>query len=57
MDFKREKAWLEILNGIADFRGAADIVAQDIVESAKNRIATIKRIVDVNENSGILKQS
>jgi hypothetical protein len=29
----------------------------DIVESAKNRIATIKRIVDVNENWGVLNQS
>jgi hypothetical protein len=29
----------------------------DIVESAKNRIATIKRIVDVNENWGGPKQS
>jgi hypothetical protein len=49
MDFKKD--WQEILNGIADLPlELQDIVAQDIVESAKNRIATIKRIVDVNEN-------
>jgi len=51
MDFKKEKTWLEILNGIADLPlELQDIVAQDIVESAKNRIATIKQIVDAREN-------
>ena len=51
MDFKKEKAWLEILYGIADLpMGLQEIVFVDIVESAKNRIATIKRIVDANEN-------
>lgn len=51
MNFKKEKAWLEILNEIADLPlELQDIVAQDIVESAKNRIATIKRIVEANEN-------
>ena len=51
MDFKKEKAWLEILCGIADLpMGLQEIVFVDIVESAKNRIATIKRIVEANEN-------
>ena len=49
MDFKKE--WQEILNGIADLPlELQDIVAQDIVESAKNRIATIKRIVEADKN-------
>ena len=51
MDFKKEKACLEILNGIADLPlELQDIVFEDIVESAKNRITTIKRIVDATEN-------
>jgi hypothetical protein len=51
MDFKKEKAWLEVLCGIADLPLALqDIVFEDILESAKNRIATIKRIMDVSEN-------
>ena len=51
MDFKKEKAWLEVLCGIADLPlGLQDIVFEDILESAKNRIATIKRIEAVNEN-------
>ena len=51
MDFKKEKAWLEILNGIADLPiGLQEIVFADIVESAKNRIATIKGIVGAKEN-------
>jgi hypothetical protein len=51
MNFEKQKAWLEILRGIADLPvGLQEIVFEDIVESAKNRIATIKRIVDANEN-------
>ena len=51
MDFKKEKAWLEILCGIADLpMGLQEIVFEDILESSKNRIATIKRIVDASEN-------
>jgi hypothetical protein len=34
-----------------------DIVFEDILESAKNRIATIKRIMDVSENWGVLSPS
>ena len=49
MDFKKE--WQEILNGIADLPlELQEIVFVDIVESAKNRIATIKRIVGANES-------
>jgi hypothetical protein len=44
MDFKKELQ--EVLNDIADLPlDMQDIVAEDIVESAKNRIATIKQIV------------
>jgi len=44
MDFKKEMQ--EILNGITDLPlELQDIVSEDIVESAKNRIATMKRIV------------
>jgi len=51
MDFEKQKTWLEILCGIADLpMDLQEIVFVDIVESAKNRIATIKRIVDANEN-------
>ncbi len=51
MDFKKEKAWLEILCEIAELpMGLQEIVFVDIVESAKDRIATIKRIMDANEN-------
>ena len=58
MDFKKEKAWLEVLCGIADLPLALqDIVFEDILESAKNRIATIKRIMDVSENWGVLSPS
>jgi len=58
MDFKKEKAWLAVLCGIADLPlGLQDIVFEDILESAKNRIATIKRIEDANEKWGVLKQS
>ena len=42
---------MEILCEIADLpTGLQEIVFVDIVESAKNRIATIKRIVEANEN-------
>jgi hypothetical protein len=45
MDFKKEKAWLEILCGIADLPiGLQEIVFVDIVESAKNRITTISEL-------------
>jgi hypothetical protein len=51
MDFKKEKAWLEVLCGIADLPlGLQDIVFEDILESAKTRIATIKRIEEANGN-------
>ena len=51
MDFKKEKAWLEILCEIAELpMDLQEIVFVDIVESAKNRIETIKRIVEANEN-------
>ena len=44
MDFKKELQ--SVLNGIADLPlEMQDIVIEDIVESAKNRIATMKRIV------------
>jgi hypothetical protein len=44
MDFKKEMQ--TVLNGIADLPLELQIiVAEDIVESAKNRVATIKRIV------------
>ena len=43
MDLKKE--WQEVLNGIVDLPlELQDIVAEDIVVSAKNRIATMKQI-------------
>jgi hypothetical protein len=43
MDFKKE--WQEVLKGIVDLPlELQDIVVQDLVESAKNRIATMKQI-------------
>jgi len=58
MDFKKEKAWLEVLCGIADLPlGLQDIVFEDILESAKTRIATIKRIEEANGNWGVLSPS
>ena len=58
MDFKKEKAWLDVLCRIADLpMGLQEIVFVDIVESAKNRIATIKRIVEADKNWGVPKQS
>ena len=44
MDYKKELQ--QVLNGIVDLPlELQDIVARDIFESAKNRIATMKRIV------------
>ncbi len=51
MAFEKEKTWLEILGRIAELpAGLQEIVFVDIVESAKNRIATIKRIGEADKN-------